>query len=165
MSTYPINVFVFSDGTWIDADQTDQAHSSNEKYRRIRTARGRLCVSAGMWDGSQLKFKPFQDAVEEARCNCLNAEHYDHRVMPPREPLMNAEHWREWVRERSGHQIGSKGLHALRMVVVEGFDYTGAARVAGMVKPETNGRVQVKRLYRAFKKQMADMIPPGGEEK
>lgn len=37
MSTYPISVWAFSDGTWVSAAYTDQAHWSLEKAKHVGT--------------------------------------------------------------------------------------------------------------------------------
>lgn len=149
MSTYPVTIFVHSDGTYVSAADTDQHHVS-VRYKRVRTVNGRLCLSAGMWDVSQMKYRPFLEAVVEASKECETMEQKGFTLPTYNKPLISDSEFKEYLDQ---HPIGEKGGKALRLVAVEGFDFTNAARISGMNKPETNGRKQVKRLYKTLIKR------------
>lgn len=157
MGPYPVTIYVTSTGTLVPASKTDQAHWSHEKFKRVRTASGKLCVSAGLWDISQLRFKPFQEACVEARQEAEDMERRGHKIQTPRTPLISLDAFREYIRDNN-HGMSDKSQRALRLVVVEGWDFTGAARAAGFNKPEVNGRIHVKRLYRALKRQFDEDV-------
>jgi hypothetical protein len=149
---YPITIFVKSDGKRIAASKTDQHHWSFEKFKHVRTHNGKLCVSAGMWDISQLRWLPFRDACEEARLECEKMERRGHTVMTPRAKICDNEKFAEYLTSGKHRPKSEKSLKALKLVVVEGFDFTNAARVCGYRRPETNGRIRVKRMVKAFSK-------------
>lgn len=163
---YPVTLFVGSDGTVVPASETEQANWSFEKFKRVRTyldietGERKLCVSAGLWDVSQLRYRPCREAVEGAARECSEMEKRGPGraysiPLSPRDPVMDTETWQRYV-EQYGARIGQKGLHALRLVACQGFDFTGAARVAGLQKPEMNGRLTVKRLFRTLRKHMQE---------
>jgi hypothetical protein len=106
-----------------------------------------------MWDQSQLEYQPFRDEVARAAAECAKIEARGFTIMPPREPVISSEELQRYF-EDEGSRIGEKGRKALRLVACDGFDFTNAARIAGMNKPEVNGRIQVKRLYRALKNRL-----------
>lgn len=126
---YPVNVYVDAHGAWCGA--------------RLATTD---MVSVGLWDVSQLRYRPFIDAlnigVDEARAKLpqrrlgrFSAAQFE--IMPVGVDV-----------GRPGKRINPKTVEAMRLHLVEGLSVSEAARRCGW------HRANVQRALRALNRRM-----------
>ena len=155
-NTYPITFFVDRRGQYFPASETDQAHSSLEAHKRVRTVTRAdigtvLVVSAGIWDASQLPYQPFRTAValaavEAEKLGTRGFKFHDCQPWATREECAQLQ--------KEGRITNPIMRRALWLCAVKGYSTTGALRTLGHPHPEKNGRVQLARNIKRAKKHL-----------
>lgn len=176
MSQYPVHVFVAPDGTWCGADQTDQAHMSLERAKRVRTRTIRrpgcveqidgdlididgpeqvtILVSAGLWAPSQFGFAPFARAVKDAAAEATRLTDRGYTWIAA-DPWMTRS---ECAQVQTLCRVRSPIMwRALWLVAVKGYSKTGALRVLGHPDPERNGHRQLSRLVKSARTRLMEL--------
>lgn len=172
ISSYPVTYFVDARGILIPASGTDQANWSDLEAKRVRTvtdeAQGRrIVVTIGQWYSSQHGSKSMREAIAFAAQEAATIEQSGHYVRRARVDCAGAEFEDlvRWPAPGPKPHRNSRLVQALRMVMVEGFAVTDAARVAGLSaaakdrghKTVTNGRRQLQRALKAWRGRLAEM--------
>lgn len=173
MSQYPIHVFVAPDGTWYPASETDQAHVSLERAKRVRTrtirrpgcvertdgdlididgpAHTTILVSAGLWSPSQLGYGPFHDAVVAAAAEAYRITQRGGFTYCDHQPWMSRP---ECAAVQKNTRVRSPTMRrALWLHAVKGYSIAAAVRIALSDRPEprpSEGN-QIRQLQRLIK--------------
>jgi hypothetical protein len=72
--SFPVDIYVDSSGFACGASGTDQAYTRASTQNR--TKYGRPLVYAGRWYGSQMNYRPYQNAVKAAGIRAAEKEKF-----------------------------------------------------------------------------------------
>lgn len=163
---YPIHFFVDARGVRVRANDTDQADWALNEANRVRTCTTtddagekirRIVVSAGLWNSSQLAYRPFLQACSEAAEEAAKLEQRGHCVFRKRNTCTAAEFAALAKWPAPGKRPRAKLLRAIELVFTQGYHVAAAARVMALSKTQKNGERELQRALKGWRSRLAEM--------